>query len=331
MTKKLTTLSLGVCSALVCVTGAFAQSPAGKRGASYPSRPVRIVIPYPAGGTSDILARMIGVKLTESWRQPIVVENRTGASGNIGAEVVARAAPDGYTFLLTDIGNLSSSPSVHKVSFDVLKDFAPVTTVSYSPHLLTVHPSVPAKNTRELIALAKANPEKLNFPTSIGGATQFAGMLFEQRTGIRWTYIGTRGGADSSRMVVTGEGDVLFLGVLQTLPHVKNRRLKLIAVSSEKRVAALPDTPTVAEGPGLAGFVTGSWQGIMAPARVPAEIIGKVNAEVVRVLNMPDIKQKLNSQGTDPVASSPQETREWFTASHARMAKLIRDTGFKLQ
>jgi tripartite-type tricarboxylate transporter receptor subunit TctC len=319
------------CAALLCVPTASAQAPAGKPAGNWPARAIRIVIPYPPGGTSDILARLIGVKVTENFAQQVIVENRTGANGNIGAEVVARAQPDGYTFLLTDIGNLSIAPSVYKLAYDPIKDFAPVTVVSYSPHLLAVHPSLPVKTMRELINLAKANSGKLNYPTGLGGAPHFAGMQFAQRTGVNWTYIGTRGGADSALMVASGQAEVLFLGMLQTLPHVRNNRLKLIAVSSEKRVAALPDTPTVSEGPGLAGFVTGSWQGIMAPVRVSSDVIAKFNGELVRVLGLPDIKEKLTSQGTDPVANPPQEAAKWFGAEHARMAKLIKETGFKLE
>ncbi|MCC6535631.1 MAG: tripartite tricarboxylate transporter substrate binding protein [Burkholderiales bacterium] len=331
MKTKAIVASVSGCVAMLCLAESYAQAPGAKPAANYPTRPVRIVIPYPPGGTSDILARLIGVKVTEAWGQQFIVENRTGANGNIGAEVVARAAPDGYTYLLTDIGNLSIAPSVYKLPFDPLKDLTTVTIVSYSPHLLTVHPSVPVKTTRELIALAKANPGKLNYPTGLGGAPHFAGMLFEQKAGVKWTYIGTRGGADSARMVASGESDLLFLGMLQTLPHVKNNRLKLIAVSSEKRVPSLPDTPTVGEGPGLAGFVTGSWQGILAPARVPSEIITKFNAELARVLHLPDMKEKLTSQGTDPVGNAPQDASKWMTGEHARMAKLIKDTGFKLE
>jgi tripartite-type tricarboxylate transporter receptor subunit TctC len=315
------------CFAAVHTANGLAQAPA----AQFPNKPLRIIVPYPPGGTSDILSRMIGAKITENWRQTVVVENRTGANGNIGAEFVARAAADGYTYLLTDIGNLSIAPSVYKLAFDILRDFAPVTTVSYSPHLLTTHPSVPVRTMRDLIALAKAHPGKLNFPTGLGGAPHFAGMLFAQRTGISWAYIGTRGGADSSRMVMTGEGDVMFLGMLQTIPHVKSGRLKLIAVSSEKRIAALPDTPTVGEGPGLAGFVTGSWQGVLAPARVAPDIVTKVNAELARVLALPDIVEKLRSQGTEPVANSPADTAKWMTAESSRYAKLVKETKFKLE
>lgn len=327
MIVRTVTLSLTIaCAAALFAGNALAQAPA----APFPNKPLRIIVPYPPGGTSDILSRLIGAKITENWGQTVIVENRTGANGNIGAEFVARSPADGYTYLLTDIGNLSIAPNVYKLPFDILRDFTPVTTVSYSPHLLTVHPSVPVKTTRELIALAKANPGKLNYPTGLGGAPHFAGLLFAQRTGITWTYIGTRGGADSSRMVMSGEGDVFFLGMLQTIPHVKNRRLKLIAVSSEKRLPALPDTPTVSEGPGLAGFVTGSWQGVVAPARVAPEIVVKFNGELVRVLALPDIIEKLRSQGTEPVANSPEETGKWMATEIGRYAKLVKETKFKL-
>lgn len=329
MKAILSLAAAGICSALLAAN-AFGQAPAGKP-AAFPVKPVRIVIPYPPGGTSDILARLIGSKLTEMWGQQLLVDNRSGAAGNLGVDVAAKAAPDGYTYVLTDIGNLAISPSVYKVPFDLTKDFAAVTVVSYSPHLLTVHPSLPVKTVRDLIGVAKANPGKLNVPTGLGSAGHLAGLAFEQKTGAKMHYIGTRGGSDSSRMVIQGECEVLILGMLQTIPHVKSGRLKLIAVSSEKRIAALPDTPTIAEGPGLAGFVSGSWQGILTQSKVAPDIVAKMNADVVRVLQMPDIKEKLNAQGTEPIANSPQDAWKWFMNEHGRMAKLVKDTGFKLE
>ena len=318
------------CAAFLCIAGAGAQTPAAKPTAAFPAKPIRIIIPYPPGGTSDILARLLGIKVTESWGQSVIVENRTGANGNIGAEFVARAPADGYTYLVTDIGNLSVAPNVFKLPYDPHKDLAAVTTISYSPHLLTTHPSLPVKTTRELIDLARAHPGKLNLPTGMGGATHFGAMEFAQRTGIKWVYIGTRGGSDSSRSVMSGETEVLLLGMLQTLPHVKSGRLKLIAVSSEKRIASLPDTPTISEAPGLAGFVSGSWQGMLAPAKTPPEMIEKVNAEMARILATPDIKEKLQTQGTEPLPTKPQEMAKWMTTEKERNAKLIKTTGFKM-
>ncbi len=297
---------------------------------TYPAKPIRVVVPFPPGGTSDILARLIGAKIAESWGQQLVVENRPGANGNIGAELVTRAAPDGYTIILMDVGNLTISPSTYpKLPFDILRDFAPVTTVSYSPHLLATHPSVPVKTIKELVALAKSHPGKLNYPAGLGSAPHFAGMMFAQRTGIKWMVVPTKGGSQSIQAVLVGEGDVLFLGMLQTIPHVKSGRLRLIAVSSEQRLASLPTTPTVAET--LPGLVTGSWQGILAPARTPSDIVAKLNAEVARILGLPDVKEKLSSQGTEPLPNSPQEMGKWLAAEKERWAKLVKETGFKVE
>ncbi|HTD89019.1 MAG TPA: tripartite tricarboxylate transporter substrate binding protein [Burkholderiales bacterium] len=299
---------------------------------TWPAKPIRVVVPYPSGGTSDILARMVGQKLTEAWSQQIIVDSRPGANGNIGTEITVRAPPDGYTFLLTDVGNLMISPSTFaKLPFDPVRDLAPVGMVSYSPHLLTVHPSVPVKNVQELIALAKKNPGKLNYPTALGGAPHLAGLAMQNRSGVNWVYIPTKGGSQSLMTVATGEGDLLFLGMLQTLPHVKNGRVKVIAISSEKRDPALPDTPTVAETRGFEGFFTGSWQGILGPAKLPADIVNKFNGELRRVLALQDVKDKLGTQGTVPLIMTPQETGKFLLAEKDRWAKVVKDSGFEME
>ena len=298
---------------------------------TYPSKPIRVIVPFPPGGTSDILTRLIGAKLTENWGQQVIADNRSGANGNIGAELTARAAPDGYTLMLGDIGNLvNSSILFSKLPFDILKDFAPVTIVSYSPHLLTTHPSVPVKTTKELIALARANPGKLNYATGLGGTPHLAGVMFAQRTGINWVYVPTKGGTQSIFAVASGDGDVVLLGILQILPHVKLGKLKLIAASSEQRLPSLPNTPTIAETAGLEGFVTGSWQGIVAPARTPPELIAKLNAEVARILKLPDVMQVLDSQGTTPRPTSPQDMSRWLASEQERWAKVVKESGFRL-
>ena len=315
---------------LSCI--ATIATPSAATAQSYPTKPVRIVVPFPAGGTSDILTRLIGTKLNESWKQQVLADNRPGANGNIGADMVARSAPDGHTLVLMDVGNLSISPSVFsKLPFDILKDFAPVTVVSYSPHILATHPSMPAKTVREIVALAKARPGKLNYATGLGGAPHMAGMLFAYRTGIKWVDVPTKGGFANIMLVTTGEADLLFNGMLATLPHTKSGRLRLIAVSSDKRFPTLPDTPVVAETPGLEGFITGSWQGILAPARTPPDIVAKLQREVARIIHSPDIKNKLSTQGADPIGNSPEEMGRWLAAEKDRWAKLIKATGFKLE
>ena len=314
----------------LCAAASLVALPAVAQ--TYPSKPIRVIVPYPPGGTSDILTRLIGAKLTESWGQQVIADNRSGASGNIGTGLTARAAPDGYTLLLTDVGNLTiSSVLFSKLPFDILKDFAPVTIVSYSPHLLSTHPSVPVKTTQELIALAKSQPGKLNFATALGGAPHLAGLNFAQRTGINWVYVPTKGGSQSSYAVATGDSDVLFLGILQTLPQVNIGKLKIIAASSEQRLPSLPNTPTVAETPGLEGFVTGSWQGIVAPARTPPDVITKLNSEVTRILKLPDVRQILDSQGTTPLPTSPQDMGRWLAAEQERWTKVVKESGIKLE
>ena len=329
ITKKMA-VAAGSLAALLACTQAAAQTASTGSGQAYPVKPVRVIVPYPPGGTSDILTRLIGAKLTEAWGQQILADNRTGAGGNIGAELTARAAPDGYTLMLTDIGNLVTSTILYaKLPFDLLRDFAPVVTVSYSPHLLATHPSVPVKTIRELVALAKARPGKLNYAAGLGGTPHLAGLMFAQRTGINWVIIPTKGGAATSYAVATGDADVLFLGILQTLTHINSGKLKLIASSSAQRLANLPDTPTVAES--LPGFVTGSWQGILAPARTPPDVIAKITNEVARVLKLNDVREVLTSQGTTPLATGPQETGRWLAEEKDRWTKVVKESGFKLE
>jgi tripartite-type tricarboxylate transporter receptor subunit TctC len=298
---------------------------------TYPSKPIRIIVPYPAGGTSDILARSIGQKLSESLGQPVVVENKPGANGNVGAEFVARAAPDGYTLLLADIGALAISPSVYpKLPFDPAKDFAPVTMVAYSPHILVVHPSVPAASVKELVALAKSKPGKLNFAISgVGGAPHLAGVDFALRTGIDWTYIPYKGGAQAIADVAGGQADVTLNGMLATYPLVQGGKLKLLAVSSAKRMSAIPEVPTIAES-GIPGFETGSWQGVVAPAGTPREIVGKLNAEIGRIVTTPEMRDKLGAQGADVRTNTPDEFSSFIRNEMTKWAKVVKDASVKL-
>ena len=301
-------------------------------GQAYPNKAIRIVVPYAAGGTSDILARQIGPKLTDAWGQPVVVENKPGANGNVGADFVAKSAPDGYTLLLTDLGGLVISASVYpKLPFNPAKDFAPVVMVSYSPHVLAVNPAVQVKDVKELIAMAKAYPGKLNFAVSgIGGAPHLAGIEFAQRMGLDWTYIPYKGGADAITGVIGGQAHVLFNGMLATWPHVTGGRLKALAISSAQRVPAAPDTPTVAEQ-GLPGFETGSYQGIVGPVGIPRETVAKLNSELVKVLNAADMKERFAKQGTEVRTGTPDSLGNWLRTEQGKWAKVVKESGARFE
>jgi tripartite-type tricarboxylate transporter receptor subunit TctC len=296
---------------------------------SYPAKPIRIVVPFPPGGTSDILARLIGPKLTEKWGQSVIVESRPGANGAIGHEVVAKSAPDGYSLVLSDVGPLVIVPVLYPKTPYGPQDFAPVTIISYSPHLLCVHPAVPVSTVPQLIALAKKRPGALNYASSAAGAPYLAGLQFAHRTGIKWEYITGRGGAQSIMDVMTGQADVLFNGMLATLPPVKSGKLRLLAVTGEKRHPSLPDTPAVAEF--QPGFLTGSWQGIFAPAKTPPEIVAALNAELARVLFTPDMKERLQAQGADPIGTPAAESTKFLRDELGRFHRLVKETGYKAQ
>ena len=298
----------------------------------WPAKPIKIIVPYPPGGTSDILARALGPGITAALGQPVIVENKPGATGNVGADFVAKSPPDGYTLLLGDIGSLAIGPSVFaSLPFDPVKDFAPVVMVAYSPHILAAHPSVPASNVKELVAYAKANPDKLNFAVSgIGGANHLAGIDFAQRTGIKWTYIPYKGGSQAITDVMGGQAHVLFNGMLATYPAVKEGKLKAIAISSAKRFSAAPDLPTVAEG-GVTGFETGSWQGIVAPANTPPDIVARLHATVMKILATPEMKDRLDKAGAEVRPQTPEQFGAFIAAEKARWAKVVKDSGEKFE
>jgi tripartite-type tricarboxylate transporter receptor subunit TctC len=316
--KSLVTLLAS--SALVLGVSAFAQS-----AANYPSKPLKIVVPFPAGGTSDVLARIFGQKITEHWGQPVVVENRPGASGNLGADVVAKAAPDGYTLALMDVGNLVISPALFKLPFNVVNDFAPVAMVAYSPHLLAVSTKVPANTPAELVAYAKAQKGKLNYAVAagMGSASHLAGVTYAQRNGIEWGYVPYKGGAQAITDLVGGQVDVMFNGMVATYPQVKAGKIKLIAVSSQTRNAQMPDTPTVAES--LPGFLTGSFQGLLAPAGTPKPVIDKLYAEIQRIAALPDVKERLVTLGAEPSSMTPEQFGQWMKTEIPAMAKIVKD------
>lgn len=317
-------LALVVAASLSSV---LAVSTAGAQ--SYPLKPIRIIVPFPPGGTSDILSRLIGPKLTERWGQSVVVESRPGAAGAIGTDLVAKSSPDGYALVLSDVGVLVILPVLYPKTPYGLQDFAVITTISYSPHLLCVHPNVPVSTVPQLIALAKKRPGGLNYASSPAGAPYLAGLQFAHRTAIKWEYITGRGGAQSIMDVMTGQADVLFNGMLATYPPVKAGKLRLIAVTSAKRHPTLPDTPAVSEF--LPGFLTGSWQAILAPARTPPEVVAALNAEVARILFTPEMKERLQAQGADPIGTSSAESTKFLRGELDRFTKLVKETGYKPQ
>ena len=315
---------------LAVLLGACALAGAAPVAAqTWPAKTIRIIIPFAAGGTSDILARAIGPRLTDAWGQSVVIENRTGANGNVGADHVAKSAPDGYTVLLSDLGALAINPSVYpSMPFDPVKDFSPIVMVSYSPHVLAVHPSVPVNSVKDLIEYARTNPGKLNFANSgTGGAPHLAGIEFAQRTGVTWAYIPYKGGSAAVADVAGGQANVIMNGMLATYPTVKSGRIKGLAVTSAQRVASAPELPTVAET--LPGFETGSYQGIVAPAGTPREVIAKFNAEVTRILATQDMRDRLAAQGTEVRSGSPEAVGTFISSEKTRWAKVIKDSGIK--
>jgi tripartite-type tricarboxylate transporter receptor subunit TctC len=309
---------------------AFLAFPGLVLAQAWPTKPIRIIVPYPAGGTSDILARALGPGLQAAFGQAIVVENKPGATGNVGADFVAKSPPDGYTLLLADIGSLAIGPSVFTtLPFDPVKDFAPVIMVAYSPHLLVVHPSVPARTAQELVALAKAKPDSFNFAVSgVGGANHLAGIDFAQRAGIKWTYVPYKGGSQALTDMVGGQSNVMFNGMLATYPFVKDGKLRVLAISSAKRFAAAPEIPTVAES-GMPGFETGSWQGIVAPAGTPPEVVNRLHSAITSILATPEMKDRLDKAGAEVRPMSPAQFGAFIRSERDRWAKVVKESGAK--
>ena len=302
---------------------ASAQSP------NWPSKPIRIVVPYPPGGSSDIIARSIAQPLAEALKQSVIVENKAGANGNLGADYVAKSAPDGYTLLLCDTGALAISPSVYtKLPFDPSKDLRGVTMLAYSPHLLVVHPSVPVSNLKELVALSKKT--ELNFAvTAMGSAPHLAGVAVERASGATWQYIPYKGGSQAITDTIAGQTQILMNGMLATLPFVQSGKLKILGVSKGSRMPLIGDVPTLAEQ-GLTGFESGTWQGMLVANGTPPAILNRLNSELIKVIRQPDIRAKLAGQGAEVVTMTPVQQDEFFNREKARWAKVVAQANIKL-
>ena len=296
---------------------------------NWPSKPIRIVVPYPPGGSSDIIARSIAQPLSEALKQSVIVENKAGANGNLGADYVAKSAPDGYTLLLCDTGALAISPSVYtKLAFDPARDLRGVTMLAYSPHLLVVHPSVPASNLKELVALSKKTD--LNFAvTAMGSAPHLAGVAVERASNAKWQYIPYKGGSQAITDTIAGQTQVLMNGMLATLPFVQSGKLKILGVSKGSRMPLIGDVPTLAEQ-GLSNFESGTWQGILVANGTPPAILNRLNAELIKVIRQPDIRAKLAGQGAEVVTMTPVQQDEFFNREKARWAKVVAQAGIKL-
>lgn len=296
---------------------------------AWPSKALRIVVPYPPGGSSDIIARAVSQALSEALKQTVIVENRAGANGNVGAELVAKAAPDGYTLLLCDTGALAISPSVYtKLAFDPSKDLRGVTMLAYSPHLLVVHPSVPANNLKELVALSKKSD--LNFAvTATGSAAHLAGVAVEMASGARWQYVPYKGGVQAVLDTVSGQTQVLMNGMLATLPHVQSGKLKILGVSKATRMPLIGNVPTLAEQ-GLTGFESGTWQGVLLPKGTPDAIVNRLNTELIRIIRSPDIRSRLAGQGAEVVTMTPLEQDQFFNRERTRWAQVVAKAQIKL-
>ncbi|QET02270.1 tripartite tricarboxylate transporter substrate binding protein [Cupriavidus pauculus] len=295
----------------------------------WPNRPIRLVVPYPAGGSSDIIARLISKQLGDALGQPIVVDNRPGANGNIGAAMVAQSGADNHTLLLCDVGALAISPSVYtKLTFSPDKDLKGVAMLAYSPHLLVVHPSVPVNNLKELVALS--HKQTLNFAvTAIGSAPHLAGVAVQQATGAAWQYVPYKGGAQAIADTVGGTAQVLMNGMLATLPQVQAGKLKLLAVSKKTRMPLVGQVPTIAEQ-GVANFESGTWQGVMAPKGMPDAIVARLSSELIRIIRTPEIRAQLAGQGAEVVTMTPAETNKWFVTEEKRWAEVVKSSGVKL-
>ncbi|MBM3357364.1 MAG: tripartite tricarboxylate transporter substrate binding protein [Betaproteobacteria bacterium] len=297
---------------------------------SYPSKPVRIVVPYAPGGTTDILTRAVGPKLTEAWGQPIIVDNRPGASGMIGAEIAAKAPPDGYTLLMSYTAEIAITVSLFKkISYDPLRDLAPISLGAVTPLILVVHPSLPVKSVKELIALARAKPKALPYASAGNGSPAHLAFELMQRSGkIELTHVPYKGAAPAVVDLVGGHVVMFFSGMPPAMPHVRSGRMRALAVSTAKRSPAAPEVPTMAES-GMPGFDIPTWFGLFAPAATPREVITKVHGDFVKALGASDVKARLIPEGAEPSPMTPEQFGQFVRSETAKYAQIIRDSNIK--
>ena len=296
---------------------------------SYPSRPVRMVVPWPPGGAADLTARVAGQKLSEQFGHQLVIDNRGGASGAIGAELAAKSTPDGYTLLVGGVTELVLNPQIVKVPYDSVRDFAPVSSLASGYYVMVVHPSLPAKSVKELIALAKARPGKLNYASGGTGTNlSLVAELFKTTAGINVTHIPYKGGGPAGSAVIGGESQMMFAGIASTIPFLNSNRLVALAITGPKRSPLLPKVPTFAEA-GLQGMDVGLWFGLLAPAATPREIIARLNSEVIKLGATPDYRARLEKLGFEPFTGSPEKFSSFLKTEFDTWGKVIKAAGIK--
>ena len=316
---------------LLIVGAALAVATAASPAQDYPARPIRLILGFAPGGSTDLVARVVGQKMAEAWIQQVVVDNRPGANGMIGADLVAKANPDGYSLLLSSIGPMAINASLYKMPYDIVADFAPVTYTGNVTNLLVVHPSVAAASVKELIALAKAQPGKLTFGSSgTGGAPHMAVELFKILAKVNVVHVPYKGGGPAMADLVGGQISGSFASMPSSIPFVRAGKLRALAVTAPKRSPAEPQVPTISEA-GIPGFAVLDWQGLFTTAKTPPAIVNKLNAEVVRILALPDVVEKLAVAGVEIQTSTPREWGDFVKSEIAKWGKVVKEAGIKVE
>ena len=324
-------MSYRSCKSLFIALAIAALPSAAGAQTAFPAKPVRIIVPFAPGGASDSLPRLLGSKLVDAWGQQVIVENRPGASGNIGMELGSKAAPDGYTLTSAPNGNLVVNPHLYsRLSYDVFRNFTPITLVASVQNVLVVHPSLPARSVKELIALIKARPDELSFASGgVGSQAHMGGELFKSMTGTRMTHVAYKGVGPSLADVLGGHVPMIFAQIPSVAPHIQSGKLRALGVASPKRTAALPNVPTIAEAGGLPGFEAVSWYALVGPAGVPPAVVTKIQTDVAKVLQIQEIRDKLTGLGAEPVGSTAEQLRTAMRSEYDRYGNLIRKLGIK--
>jgi tripartite-type tricarboxylate transporter receptor subunit TctC len=329
MTTRPSTRRRLLLSTLACCAAALAAAPGFAQ--SFPSKPLKLVVPFPPGGSLDNVGRLLAQKLSETWGQQVIVENRPGAGGNVGADAVAKSPPDGYTVVMGALSTHAVNPSLYpKMPYDAVKDFAPISLVAITPNVLIVNAATPVQSVRDMIAYAKANPGKVNFGSgSNGSAGHLAGELFKIETGTDIAHIPYKGGAPALQALLAGDTQFMFDNLANAMAQVKGGKVRAIAVTTAQRSKLAPELPTMAES-GMPGFDISTWFGLLAPAGTPPEVVAKWNADVVKALNAPDVREKMLAQGAEPSPTTPVEFAAFIARERDKYAKIVKASGAKV-